>query len=142
MFDSTLEMRNLEHGLKYLRTYRDNGKWLTVCLPTLCMESRCPDRKEPMRLRKQGEAEAVWVKNVPRIRPPQPGRPWQALSRKNCWRAVKQYIRASYRLGSDLTALILEAWGRIDQETINKMVDSMVVRMADVIACGGQMTGW
>jgi hypothetical protein len=52
MFDSTLEVRNLEHGLKYLRTYPDNGKWLTVSLPTLCMESRCPDRNEPMKLRK------------------------------------------------------------------------------------------
>ena len=61
---------------------------------------------------------------------------------ENCWRAVKQYVRANYRIGSDLKALILEGWRQIRQETINKMVDSMVVRMADVIAAEGQMTGW
>ena len=61
---------------------------------------------------------------------------------KNCWRAVKQYIKANFRLSSDLKKLILEGWRRISQETINKMVDSMVVRMADVLASQGQMTGW
>jgi len=61
---------------------------------------------------------------------------------KNCWRAVKQYIKANFRLGSDLKKLILEGWRRISQETINKMVDSIVVRMADVLASQGQMTGW
>lgn len=61
---------------------------------------------------------------------------------ENYWRAVKQYVRANYRLGSDLKQLILEGWKRIDQKTINQMVDSMVVRMADVLATEGQMTGW
>jgi len=61
---------------------------------------------------------------------------------ENCWRAVKQYVKANFRLGSDLKKLILEGWRRISQETINKMVDSMVVRMADVLASQGQMTGW
>ena len=27
---------------------------------------------------------------------------------ENCWRAVKQYIKANFRLGSDLKALVLE----------------------------------
>lgn len=61
---------------------------------------------------------------------------------ENAWRAVKQYIRANFRLGSDLMQLILEGWKRISQETINKWVDSMVVRMEDVLAGQGQMTGW
>ena len=61
---------------------------------------------------------------------------------ENCWRAVKQYIRANYRLGSDMGLLIIEGWRRIKRETINKLVDSMVVRMQDVLAGEGQMTGW
>jgi len=62
---------------------------------------------------------------------------------ENCWRAVKQYIRANFRLGSDLKALIIEAWKKVVTiPMINKLVDSMVVRMADVLAGGGQMTGW
>ena len=61
---------------------------------------------------------------------------------ENCWRAVKQYVKANRYLGSDLRLLILEGWKRIDQTSINKLVDSMVVRMQDVLACEGQMTGW
>ena len=61
---------------------------------------------------------------------------------ENCCRAVKQYIKANFRLGSDLKALVLEGWRRISQETINKLVDSMVVRMEDVLVGAGQMTGW
>ena len=38
--------------------------------------------------------------------------------------------------------LIIEGWRRIKRETINKLVDSMVVRMQDVLAGEGQMTGW
>jgi len=61
---------------------------------------------------------------------------------ENCWRAVKQYVRANYRLGVDLKQLILTGWERISQETINGWVDSMVVRMQDVLVGQGQMTGW
>ena len=61
---------------------------------------------------------------------------------ENCWRAVKQYVKANRYPGSDLRLLILEGWRRIDQTSINKPVDSMVVRMQDVLACEGQMTGW
>ena len=61
---------------------------------------------------------------------------------ENCWRVVKQYVRVNYRLGSDLKALIIAGWKSIRQETINKWVDSMVVRMAQVIEGNGQMTGW
>lgn len=61
---------------------------------------------------------------------------------ENCWRDVKQYIRANRRLGADLQQLALAGWRRIDQETINKRVDSMVVRMQDVLASQGKMTGW
>jgi hypothetical protein len=61
---------------------------------------------------------------------------------ENCWRAVKQYVKANFYLGADLKALILEGWRRIEQKTINQMVDSMVVRMADVLASKGQMTAW
>ena len=61
---------------------------------------------------------------------------------ENCWRAVKQFVRARYTIGADLKALILEGWERISQETISKWVDSMVVRMQDVLASQGQMTGW
>lgn len=39
---------------------------------------------------------------------------------KNYWRVIKQYIRANYRLGSDLKALIIKGWESIRQETINK----------------------
>jgi len=61
---------------------------------------------------------------------------------ENCWRAVKQYIRSNYRLGSDLYQLICQDWENIRQETINKWVDSMIVWMQDVLASQGQMTGW
>ena len=61
---------------------------------------------------------------------------------ENCWRAVKQYVKANFRLGSCLKALILKGWARLTQVSINKMVDSMVDRMEDVLAAKGQMTGW
>ena len=64
---------------------------------------------------------------------------------ENCWRAVKQHISRYRRYDSsieDLANLAREGWGLIPQETINKWVDSMVVRMADVLAGEGKMTGW
>lgn len=62
---------------------------------------------------------------------------------ENCWRYVKQFISANTSItGSRLLELILAGWERIPQVKINAMVDSMVVRMQDVIASGGQMTGW
>ena len=63
---------------------------------------------------------------------------------ENCWRAVKQYIMRYRHHDStldDLRNLAIEGWNRIPQETINKWVDSMVVRMEDVLASGGKMTG-
>jgi hypothetical protein len=61
---------------------------------------------------------------------------------ENCWRAVKQYIRANRSLsGPGLKDLILAGWKRIEQSKINRLVDSMVVRMKDVLAAEGQMTG-
>lgn len=39
---------------------------------------------------------------------------------ENCWRAVRQYIKAQYRLGLDPKALILKGWRRISEEIINK----------------------
>ncbi|KAK0645400.1 hypothetical protein B0T16DRAFT_139657 [Cercophora newfieldiana] len=54
-----------------------------------------------------------------------------------------QYIKANFRLGSDLKALIIEAWKKVVTiEMINKLVDSMVMRMTEVLAGDGQMTGW
>jgi len=61
---------------------------------------------------------------------------------ENCWRVVKQYVRTNYRLGSDLKALIIAGWKSIRQETINKWVDSMVVRMAQVIEGNGHADGF
>jgi len=61
---------------------------------------------------------------------------------ENCWRVVKQYIRANYHLGSNLKDLIKKGWESITQPMINKWVDSMVVRMQQVIAGNGQMTGF
>ena len=61
---------------------------------------------------------------------------------ENCQCAVKQYVRANYRLGSDLKVLIIKGWKNIHQTIINKWVDSMVVQMEQVLAGNGQMTGW
>ncbi|KAK3370787.1 hypothetical protein B0T24DRAFT_530943, partial [Lasiosphaeria ovina] len=61
---------------------------------------------------------------------------------ENCWRAVKQYIRAHLRIGSDIKELALEGWKRVSQKTINGLVDSMVRRMEDVLTGEGQITGW
>lgn len=61
---------------------------------------------------------------------------------ENCWRAVKQYIRSHYQLGSDMKKLVLEGWDQIGKPTINKYVSSMVRRMEDVLATEGKMTGW
>ena len=61
---------------------------------------------------------------------------------ENCWRAVKQYIRANYRIGADMITLVKEGWSRITQTKINELVDSMVRRMQDVVAAEGRMTGW
>jgi hypothetical protein len=44
--------------------------------------------------------------------------------------------------GPGLKDLVEAGWERIQQPEINKMVDSMVVRMQDVLACDGRMTGW
>ena len=38
--------------------------------------------------------------------------------------------------------LALEGWRQISQPKINKLVDSMVRRMEDVLASEGRMTGW
>ncbi|KAK0638479.1 hypothetical protein B0T16DRAFT_421243 [Cercophora newfieldiana] len=62
---------------------------------------------------------------------------------ENCWRAVKQYITAHFRISSDLRALILEAWDKvITQKMINKLVDSMVARIQKVLVVRGQITRW
>ena len=61
---------------------------------------------------------------------------------ENCWRAVKQYIRANLKIGADIMELALEGWRRISQPQINQLVDSMVRRMEDVLASEGRMTGW
>jgi len=61
---------------------------------------------------------------------------------ENCWRDDKQYIRARRHYDSDLRQLIIKGWETVKQETINERVDSMVVRMQDVIANKGQMTKW
>lgn len=62
---------------------------------------------------------------------------------ENCWRAVKQYISANISItGLGLMELVLAGWKRIPQPKINQMVDSMVVRMQQVLASGGLMTGW
>ena len=45
---------------------------------------------------------------------------------ENCWRAVKQLVRANYRLGSDLKALIIEGWNRISQATMDVPTKSLV----------------
>lgn len=50
---------------------------------------------------------------------------------------MRQYVKAHFHLGSDLKALIQEGWEQISQKNINEMVDSMIVRMQDTIACIG-----
>jgi len=60
---------------------------------------------------------------------------------ENCWRAVKQYVRANASItGPGLKELVLAGWARISQESINKMVDSIIVRMKAMLASDGQMT--
>jgi len=62
---------------------------------------------------------------------------------ENCWRAVKQYVRANVSItGPSLIELVLAGWARITKASINKMVDSMVERMKAVLAGDGQMTGY
>ena len=62
---------------------------------------------------------------------------------ENCWRAVKQYISANISItGLGLMELVLAGWKRIPQPKINQIVDSMIVRMQQVLASGGLMTGW
>ena len=61
---------------------------------------------------------------------------------ENCWRAVKQYIRANFTIGADIIALAKAGWVRITKAQINGYVDSMVRRMEDVLVGEGRMTGW
>ena len=61
---------------------------------------------------------------------------------ENCWRAVKQYIRANFTTGADIIALAKAGWARITKAQINGYVDSMVRRMEDVLVGEGRMTGW
>ncbi|KAK3344295.1 hypothetical protein B0T25DRAFT_322721 [Lasiosphaeria hispida] len=63
---------------------------------------------------------------------------------ENCWRSVKQYIRANLGIGKDgdIMELAKAGWGRIPQAKINELVDSMVRRMQDVLEGEGRMTGW
>ena len=61
---------------------------------------------------------------------------------ENCWRAVKQYIRANFTIGADIIALVKAGWARITQAQIDGYVDFMVKRMEDVLVGEGRMTGW
>ena len=62
---------------------------------------------------------------------------------ENCWRAVKHYISANISItGLGLMELVLAGWKRIPQSKINQMVDFMIVRMQQVLASRGLMTGW
>ncbi|KAK0657408.1 hypothetical protein B0T16DRAFT_59852 [Cercophora newfieldiana] len=56
---------------------------------------------------------------------------------ENCWRSVKQWITANLSItGLGLRDLVLAGWERITKAQINKMVDSMVVRMQQVLESG------
>ena len=50
---------------------------------------------------------------------------------ENCWRVVKQYIRANFQIESNIMELAVEGWRQLSQSTINGYVDSMVRRMHD-----------
>ena len=65
---------------------------------------------------------------------------------ENCWRAVNLAVRNTSPpisiTGLRLMELVLAGWKRIPQSKINQTVDSMIVRMQQVLAFGGLMTGW
>ena len=70
-----------------------------------------------------------------------PGSPDLSLI-ENCWRAVKQYIRANLRLGVNIMELAVKGWRRLTKEKINRYVDSMIRRMQDMLKGEGLMTRW
>lgn len=62
---------------------------------------------------------------------------------ENCWMIPKQHVRKVPHWDDETTKeLIIEGWGQVSQEYINRQVESMPQRLRDVINSGGKLTGY
>ncbi|EAQ86220.1 hypothetical protein CHGG_07473 [Chaetomium globosum CBS 148.51] len=60
----------------------------------------------------------------------------------NAWNAITQYlVKFTVKTEEELRGLMIEAWKARSQDWINRLVDSMVQRMQDVVQGEGRMTG-
>lgn len=63
---------------------------------------------------------------------------------ENCWRAPKSNLSSVAHWDDDTAArLLIDGWkNHLEQESINKSIDTMPQRLKDVIELEGQITGW